>query len=334
MQESHLPTYFFLIVLSAVVVVSVLIFLPYLNALVLAGVFAILFRPLFRRFLSMIPSLPGLASLLTIMVVILLIVIPLFFFGRQVFQEAQNVFFAIRDGADSGILDFFTSKLNGFIDAKEHFQSILSWVVGHVGSVFASVTQVVITFFVALVALFYFLKDGTRIKNALIELSPLPNQYDHEIFDRLHLAVNSVIRGSLVIAVIQGVLAGIGFSIFHIPNPALWGGLAMFAALIPGIGTSLVLIPAVIFAFLSGTLGNAIGLLVWGMLAVGLIDNFLGPKLVGKRIKIHELLILLSVLGGIGMFGPMGFIIGPLVLSLLFTLLDIYKNVILNNQLE
>ena len=138
-------------------------------------------------------------------------------------------------------------------------------------------------------------------------------------------AINSVIKGSLVIAIIQGILTGLGFTLFQVPNPALWGSIASITALIPGIGTALVLIPGILYLFFSFKIGLGFGLLAWGILAVGLIDNILGPTLVGRGTKIHPFLVLFGVLGGIQLFGPAGFIAGPLILSLLFALAEIYS---------
>ena len=133
-------------------------------------------------------------------------------------------------------------------------------------------------------------------------------------------------------AVTQGLLAGIGFTIFGVPNAALWGFITVIAALVPILGTSIVLTPIIIYLFAFDTLFSAIGLLAWGMLAVGLIDNFLGPKLMQRKIRIHSFLILLSVLGGLSLFGPIGFLIGPLFLALLSTLLDIYPVLVLQRS--
>ena len=161
----------------------------------------------------------------------------------------------------------------------------------------------------------------------LIELSPLNDKEDEGVFDRLELAVNSVIKGNLVIALVQGVLTTIGFMLFGVPNAILWGTVAAVAALIPGIGTGLVFIPAVAFLFFTGANVPAFGLFIWGALGVGLIDNFLGPKLVGSGMKLHPLLVLLSVLGGLMYFSPAGVFLGPLSLSLLFALLSIYAHI-------
>ena len=109
------------------------------------------------------------------------------------------------------------------------------------------------------------------------------------------------------------------------PNPVLWGLVAALAALIPGIGTALILIPAIGYLFFTGSTGAAIGLLIWGVVAVGLIDNFLGPMLVNRGVKIHPFLILLSIFGGLSFFGPVGFVLGPLIIALVFALLEIYR---------
>jgi len=345
MTHSHIQTYFFLIILSAVLVLTFFIFLPYLNALIVAGVLAVIFRPLYRV-LKRRARLPnGFASIITIIVVLIAIITPLVFLGTQIFREARDVYMAvIADGGSvfwsriEGLLSaipgddsWFNSTIASFRSDTQHYLGqFLSWILGHFDTVFASLSRTAINLFVGLIALFYFLKDGSALKQKMIDLSPLSTAYDRQIFDRLQMAVNSVIRGQLVIAVIQGVLTGVGLSIFGVPNPALWGLLAMFAALIPGIGTSLVLIPAIIYLFATGTVGSGVGLLIWSVVAVGLIDNFLGPRLISKSIKVHSLLILLSILGGVGLFGPIGFFAGPLVLSLLFALLDIYKSLILH----
>jgi predicted PurR-regulated permease PerM len=113
--------------------------------------------------------------------------------------------------------------------------------------------------------------------------------------------------------------------IFGIPNPALWGSFAVVSAFIPGLGTSLVVVPGILYLFFTGAHLHALGLLIWGVLAVGLIDNYLGPILINRGVNVHPFLIFLSIMGGLVFFGPIGFIAGPLMVALLFALLEIYK---------
>jgi len=156
-------------------------------------------------------------------------------------------------------------------------------------------------------------------------LSPLQDVHDEEIFNKLTLATNSVIKGNLIIVLIQGAMAALGFFLFGVPSPVLWGAVAAVAAVIPGFGTALVVAPAIIYLLFNGETSSAIGLFIWGLTAVGLVDNILGPKLVERGMKIHPFLILLSILGGLALFGPLGFLFGPLVLSLFFALSEIYS---------
>jgi predicted PurR-regulated permease PerM len=129
----------------------------------------------------------------------------------------------------------------------------------------------------------------------------------------------------LLIALTQGFVSGIGFAIFGVPSATLWGSMAAVGSLVPGVGTAIVIAPMVMYLLVTGSTVAAIGLAIWGIIAVGMVDNFLGPILVGRGVRIHALFILFAVIGGVQYFGPLGFILGPLVLSLLYALLDIHR---------
>ena len=217
------------------------------------------------------------------------------------------------------------------IDAK--ISSFISYVSSNVANVFSTVVSAFFSFLLMLFIIFYFLKDGERWKRAVVILSPLSDKDDEKIISRLTLAVNSVVKGSLFIALVQGTLMGFGLWIFGVPNPALWGVVAAIASLIPTFGTAAVSVPAIIFLFVTGNIPQAIGLLIWAVIAVGTIDNFLTPLIVGGRMQIPPLLILFSVLGGISLLGPVGILMGPLPVSLLYTLISIYRNEFKQNQI-
>lgn len=309
------------------------ILLPFFSILVVAGTFAVIFMPLYRRIRLALHS-ETIAAFFTVLAVLALIFIPLIFFGAQVAKEAGQLYLAIT--ADKG-----TQFLNGAVDAAQNklhlihpdiqfdisqfLRQALGWIVSNAGAVFSSVTQFIFGFFLSMLAFYYFLKDGTKLLSILIAISPLPDADDKEILRKLKIAVHSVVFGSLVIAIIQGMLVSVGFYIFGVPNGALWGAVAAVAALIPFIGTTLIVLPAIAYLFFTGNIASGFGLLIWGATAVGLIDNFLTPKLIERGIRIHPLLILFSVLGGLSFFGPVGFLLGPFILSLFFALLDIYK---------
>ncbi len=330
--------YFLLLVLAGTLVLSFFIVRPFLSSIIVASVFAVMFQPFYRKMLDFTGNRQGLASLLTTALIVVFIVVPLALLGMQILDESRQVYLSLSagDARDSVINAFkiLTDRLQGIfpgmqevsVDIDQYFKSGLEWMLRHLGNVFSSVANMIGNSFIFLFVLYYMLKDGAKLRSAIIALSPLPDTEDATIFDRLELAVNSVIKGSLTVAFIQGVLVAVGFSIFGVPNAVLWGTVAAVAALIPGIGTALVLIPAIAFLYLSGDVFPALGLLAWGLAAVGLIDNFLGPRLVGRGLRLHQLIVLLSIFGGIALFGPIGFLLGPLTMSLAFALLDIYAS--------
>ena len=181
------------------------------------------------------------------------------------------------------------------------------------------------SFILLLLSIFYFLKDGKTWKKTIIKLSPLSDVDDEKIIEKLFQTINGVIKGTLFIAFVQGILMGIGLTIFGVQHAAIWGVVAAITSLIPSIGTAMVSIPAIIFLFATDHMVPAIGLTIWSLIVVGTIDNFLTPYVIGKKINIPPFLILFSVLGGIVLLGPVGILIGPLAVSLLYTLTEIYQ---------
>ncbi len=344
MNHKTIQTVFFLLLLVGALLLLFFIVQPFIGALVLAFTLAILFHPLYRRLNRGLKNRQSLAALLTILIILVVVLTPLTFLSIQVFNEARD-FYVDTIGSDSGLPEFegaiarAATYLPESIQARAieasnnisaYAQQGAVWILEHVGTLFSGIAKLLFSIFISLIGTYYLLKQGSEFKARLINFSPLSDRFDRKILDRLQLAVSSVIRGTLVVAIVQALLAGIGFWIFGVPNPALWGTLAMLAALIPGLGTALVMTPAILYLFLTGHTVAGIGLLIWAVVAVGLIDNFLSPVLVGRGVKIHSFFILLSVLGGLALFGPVGFLLGPLVLSFFFALLDIYPVLILH----
>ncbi len=332
-QKSEL--YFLLIILVGIFILAFFVFKPFLYTLILAIIFATVFEPVHKHALVITRGRSALSALLATISVLIVIIMPLIFLGVQIFQEATQLYSSLvsNGGATDlsrNVSDIIQSLMRfspvpiDSLNVNEYLKQGLSWLLQHLGPLFASFVKVVVGIFIFLIAIYYLFKDGHKLKTAIIILSPLQDIHDETIFDKLALAINSVIRGNLAVALVQGVLTAIGFALFGVPNATLWGSIAAIAALIPGIGTALVLLPAILYLYLSGETLSAVGLLFWGMTAVGLVDNFLGPKLASRGMRLHQFLILLSILGGISFFGPLGFLLGPLILSLLFALLEIY----------
>ncbi|MDP3958421.1 MAG: AI-2E family transporter [bacterium] len=333
--------YFLLVLVAGSFALAFFIFRPFLAPLFLAAVFAVVLEPLHRRILPGFRSFPGVAAFLTVLVAVVGILLPLTLIGLLIAREAESLYAALT--ADGGAslstpLLYLESFIETYFPGSEEFSKNLSanldayvkqglqWVIDNLGRAFSSIAGLLLKFFIFFIALYYLLRDGAKFRKAVIELSPLSDADDEAVSSRLELAVNSVIKGNLAIALIQGMLTAVGFAVFGIPNAVLWGTVAALAALIPGVGTSLVFIPAIAFLAVTGEGGSAFGLFVWGVAAVGLIDNFLGPKLVGRGMQLHPLLVLLAVLGGLALFGPVGIFVGPLAMSLLLAFLSIYSD--------
>lgn len=327
---------FLLLCLAASFTLAFFIFQPFLVPLILAAVFAYLFQPLYQRLLRYVKNREGLAASATALIATVIVLLPLLVLGTLIFKEASGLYQTLAEDSGSFVemLKDVSNQVRSLVplpdtlqlDMNQYLRQGLAFVTTHLGTVFSGLAQLILDAFVFLAAFYFLLKDGGRLKDRLITLSPLSDQDDELIVSRLGAAVSSAVRGNLLIGLIQGALTGVGFAIFGVPNPVLWGGVAAIAALIPGIGTALVFAPAILFSFLTGNTFGGVGLLAWGVAAVGLIDNLLGPKLIGRGMQMHPLVVFLAVLGGIAFFGPFGFLLGPLALSVCFALIDIHAS--------
>ncbi len=336
MDIPHSRHYFFLGLLLAILALNAAVFYPFLGALIFAATFAALVAPWHGKILLAMPRFPGLASFLTIILVFLMIITPLILLGILVFNQAQDFYIGLAAGESrfglGEIFEIFTAQFPAlelllpiFNSIDEYAREIVGFLAGNLGSIFSRLASVVLNVFITLIALYFFLKDGRHFRSALLQLSPLDDKDDAMIIDNLGRVVNSVIKGSLLVALLQGVLAGLGYLIFGLPNAALWGAMTTFTALIPGIGTAVILVPAGLYLVSIGHTSAAIGLFIWGFLLVGGIDNLIKPQFIAGAAGLHPFLILMSVLGGLIIFGIYGFLLGPLLLGFLFALLDMYK---------
>ncbi|MDP3764616.1 MAG: AI-2E family transporter [bacterium] len=333
-NDKQTQIYFFVAIFLAVLGLNLAILLPYVGAVVIALTLATIFSPVYRKINNLLNNRESLASLVTVFLVLLIIIIPIAFLGTLVVKESSVVYLIFKDGSGEAYVNNLNRIINSKLqlispdvsfNVKLAFEKIMDFFVRNLAGVFSGISGAVFSLFLSLMALYYLFKDGGKFKKVITSLSPLNDEYDDEIFNKLAQTVSSVVKGSLLVALLQGVLSGLGFLFFGIPNPAIWGAIAIISALIPMVGTALVLIPAVVYLFSMGSAGAAFGLLLWGLVIVGGIDNLLRPKLFERGINIHPFFILISVLGGLEFFGAIGFLLGPLLLSLMFSLLDIYK---------
>lgn len=331
-RQQHI---FFFILIGAALVLSFFVFRPYLFTLVLAVILAIAIDPIYLAFRKLFGGRKKLAALVSILLLLVVIVAPISFFTYKIVLEAQDIYAAVSNGSwtpsslrsqldnSTGITRTIWVHFSQQIDSIA--ENVLNFFVTRVGTIFASVASIVLNLFLLFISVYYILSKREDLYAFIKHISPLGDEYDTMIIRKVRAACNSVVRGTLAVALVQGIVASVGFSIFGIPNPMIWGALAALAALVPTIGTTLVTGPAIIYLFAIGDIPSAIGMLIWAVAAVGLIDNFLGPILIDRGIHLHPLVILLAILGGIALFGAIGFILGPVVVAFLFALLDAYS---------
>lgn len=332
MTQQSLQAYFFLIIFIAIIALVAVLYAPFAMVLATAAVFAALLQPIHKRLDKWLYGWSSIASIGTILIAVFVILMPLSLIGFQVFQESKALYDTLRNGGGRELAAFsqaIEEPVKQFfpqfdLDLREYTRQLASWMSRNAGSFLSGAATGALNTFLFFVALFFFIRDGKHFKQALIRLSPLNDKDDEKVLKKMSTTVNAVMRGALLIALIQGIVSGIGFAIFGVPNPTLWGTLAAFGALVPGVGTAIVLAPAIIYLFAISEIGAAIGLTIWGAVAVGLVDNLLAPYFYGQGIKVHPLPVLFAVLGGVLLFGPLGFVFGPLVLSMYFALLELY----------
>lgn len=332
MTQSRL--YFFIgFVLSAGL--AFWLFRPFIVPILLALVFAIIFKPLDRQIIKAV-KIPSLSAGLTMIVILFIVLVPATLLGIQIFREGVSLYqdsigpFLANNNVLSGDLSFLptniTDKLNN-IEAEELTKagsSILAWFLPKAGAILGSSAKLALSLFIFVLSLFYFIRDSVYFRKLGKNLSPLSEDTTDQVIGKLSLTINSIVRGVIFVAILQGIAATIGFFAFSVPNPFLLGAAVFIAALLPGVGISFIFGPVIVYLLATDAMVSAGGIFIWSILAVGLIDNLLGPILISKKADIHPLFILVSILSGLAAFGPAGFLIGPLILALFLSLLPAY----------
>jgi predicted PurR-regulated permease PerM len=191
-------------------------------------------------------------------------------------------------------------------------------------SIASNIFKFFVYFFFMLLIIYYLLIDGDRLISFIIDLSPLPKEQDQKLIQKFKDMAGAILIGNGLGGLIQGVAGGIVFSLFGLKSAFLWGVIMGFLAFLPIIGVGAVFIPAAIYLFFKGRIAAGIFFIVFYLILTVSVDNLLKPKLVGRRVKMHTLLVFLSIIGGLNVFGILGIIYGPLITTAFITLTDIY----------
>ncbi len=321
-----------LILLGLVLLFVGAIVWPFLRLILLAGIFAILFYPIFHRFNARIAS-PGWSAFATVLLILIVVLIPLSFVGRAVVDEVVTVYNHYQAGGTlipTTTAHHWPHWLQSVVDFAN--ANLHNWMAGFSTNAFKSATAILsnvggfmISFFLVLISVYYLLRDGRQLREFISSVLPLSREHEQAIADQLEQAIKGVVQGSFLTSLAQGTASVIGFYIFHVPSPFLWAIFVVLAAFVPTLGTTLSLGSACAYLLITGHIGAAIGLAIWSLVSIGTIDNIFSPRWIGSRANLHPLLILFSILGGIEFFGLIGFLIGPILMALLVALMTIYR---------
>ena len=338
------PTRFqnrFLLVLALGISLLFLVMIrEFLVAILLAAVFSGMTRPLYLRLTAGMRGRERAAAVATLLLVLVVLVAPAIAFMGLVVSQAVDVSQAaatwVRGNMD--LVETVEARLleiplvGEFLPDRERIIALAGQLAQSAGGVLVDsltaatlgTTNFLFQLFLMLYAMYFFLTSGPAILDRILYLVPLNSADEQQLLDRFVSVTRATIKGSLVIGVIQGALAGLSFAVFGVPGAAFWGTMMAVLSIVPALGTALVWVPAVIWLLATGQIAAGISVGLWCGLVVGTVDNFLRPRLVGRDARLPDLLILLSTFGGILFFGAVGFILGPIVAALFVTVWEIF----------
>ncbi len=325
----------------ALLIVAAYIVKPYVIAILTSAVLAYIFYPVFRWLNRKLNN--KLASALIVTIVILLIIlVPLLLSANIITKEAYLIYISGKERLGGNILQDCDNYLCNFVKdwstdvrVRYYFQEALqtstSYVLDGISKLVLGIPKLVINLFISVFVIFYLLKDGDVFLKKLKQIFKLHEKEHKTITTRLDGVMHAVVYGNIIVALIQGAIGGLSFWFFGVSSPLLWGIIMAILSFAPYVGTAMIWIPASLFFVLDGVSNNetvliwkGLGIALVNLIAGGVADNILKPKIIGRRSSVHPALILIGIFGGISLFGIAGFIIGPVILALTATLIDLY----------
>lgn len=335
----------FLFLLVLVSLAFAWIILPFYGAIFWAIALAILFHPVQlyfqRRFGG---NHPNLSTSLTLLVCVIVAVLPITIISILLIQEGAALYTQLEAGEIdfAGLLEDFRNRLpeplqqlmeRFGLDSRRGLRDRIASAAMQGSQLLATQAfnlgqnafEFVLGFFVMLYLLFFFLRDGTVLVAQIRESIPLSEMKKSRLFQRFTCVVQATIKGSIVVAVIQGALGGAIFAVLDIPRALLWGVAMAFLSFLPALGTGLIWGPVAVYFLLSGAILKSVLLTAAGIFAIGLVDNIVRPILVSKDTRIPDYLVLVSTLGGLALFGLNGFVIGPVIAALFVSTWNLFS---------
>jgi predicted PurR-regulated permease PerM len=341
MNEKTLSRYFFITILIGSAAAFFYMIRMFLVPVLLAAVFTALFYPMFEWFERAFRGRRTIAAIVCCVLLLLAVILPILEVAHLVTLEAIDAYHAaeakfteISAKGQDGILGQLRSypwfrhwgldKVNWKASLQDAARTAGSFVGVVISKTSSGTLQLIILLFTTLFTMFYFFRDGKLLLRRIRRLVPLERKYKDAIAARFLSVARATVKGTLLIALVQGTMSGLTLWIFGVSSPFLWGVVATLTAIIPLVGAWLVLYPAAFIQMATGHMGQGIGILLVTVIVIVNVDNLMRPRLVGHETGMHDLVVFFSTLGGIALFGAMGFIVGPMIAAVFLTLLDIY----------
>jgi predicted PurR-regulated permease PerM len=343
MSNSNLHYRTLLILLIVVSVAFGWILWPFYGAVFWGTILAIIFSPLHRRLLARTGKRRNLAALITLLLCVLIAILPVIVITGSLVQEGSALYQQIKSG-DLNFGLYFERIMNALplsvhamldrfdlADIRSLQQRLSSVTVQ--GSQFLATQafsigqdtfQFVISFGVMLYLLFFLLRDGASLSYSISRAIPLSEAYKQHLTRKFTTVIRATVKGNVAVAATQGLLGGLSFWFLGIQGSLLWGVLMGFLSLLPAIGAALIWVPVAVYFLVTGAIWQGVGLITFGVLVIGMVDNIMRPILVGKDTKLPDYVVLISTLGGMALFGLNGFVIGPLVAALFTAVWDLF----------
>ena len=314
--------------------VCYLLVLPFLSALGWALTLSVLVAPLHRR-LERRVRYSNLSAAISVLLLALMVILPVVLLGRQLLVELGAGFAAVQDQFASGDLQrrleshpwlaHMISRIEGSIDVRAIVGNVASWLTNLGGSFIRESLSHLMTAVLTFYLLFYFLRDRSTAQRQVKAYSPLADHETDRLIECASDTIHAVVFGTLLAAAAQGALGGLVFWLLGLPNPLFWGVVMALLAIVPLLGAFVVWVPAAAYLVLTGEWGKAAILVALGTIVIGGIDNLIHPILAGGRLRLHTVPTFFSIVGGLLLFGASGLIIGPLIVMLTLTLLEIWR---------
>ena len=340
MNIKNLNIYFFFTLLLLSSFAAFLLIKPFLIPIFIAALLAVIFSRPYNFLLKKIHS-ATITSAIMLVVVMITIIIPIIFVGGLVFNEISDI--VVESVKEESIVQTSVQKIADTLVRAPVFNTILSRAetyangpelgntikniannsISFIQAAYRGVINSTISIFVMFFTLFYFFIDGKRFLKKMMYLSPMKNAHEQKLIDEFMSMTRATLKGTVVIGCIQGAIGGIAFAIAGVVSPVLWTVIMIILGVIPAIGAGLVIFPAAIIMFILGNFWQGVFLLIVGIF-VSTIDNVLRPKLVGRDVQVHSLAVFFATIGGLKLFGIIGFIVGPIIVALMLAMWKIY----------